>query len=272
MLVVNFLDIGSLDCGEVLSLFGSPLSAIDVAQEEARVAARRLRYGAASSYHVGQAVYFHRQLSRPQRVIPRLLQEGAIALNLFLIDPQLQDAKTAALRELAGKLPNLAVYPLRAAVNDQPGFSFAKLYLTRSGDPLGSSLFAGKHNVDAGRFDRVPCMNLVELVRSIEEECAVCRGACNILRINAEGVEFALLKSMEAAGYLRHFRLFMGSGHDLRKVDKVLYAQYLQFLDEHGISFVEFKASDRKQAVQAVRLVEQRITELLGGSSQPARH
>lgn len=269
MQIVNFFDIGSLDCGEALTLFRSPLSALATAHEEARVVARRARYGPRYSYHVGQATSFYLKLSQSQRVIPALLRQGSLALNLFLIDPQLQDNKIDELRRLSRVLPNLAIYPLRAAVSDHSGLSFVKLFLTRSGSPLGSSLFATKNNVDVNKFDRVPCFRMADVIRSVEDECSVRSGAYNILRINAEGAEYAIMKAMEAAGYLNHFGLFMGAGHDLRKIDPALYAQYLHFLSAHGISFVDFKASDRKKALNAVATVERLVLQLIASPIRP---
>lgn len=267
MQIVNFFDIGSLDCGEVISLLDSPLSAVETAYDEARVLARRVRHGRGSPYHPGWSSRFYWQLSRHPRVIPGFLRSGSLAVNIFLIDPQLEDAKVRDLREISRSLPNLSIYPLRGAVDERDGFGFAKLYSTRSGDPLGASLFAKKKNVNPDTFDRVPCLGIARFFQSIEEECTVRSGACNILRINAEGAEYGILRAMDAAGYLSAIRLFMGAGHDLRKIDAALYEEYLRFLAQHDISFIEFKASDRAKALRAVRIVEQHVREFVEGSA-----
>jgi hypothetical protein len=266
MLIVDFFDIGSLDCSEVMSLFGSPLSAFETVRDEARVLARRVRDGRGSSYHPGWTSRFHWQLSRRPRIIPGLLLKGSLAVNVFLMDPQLDAAKVRELRGLSRRLPNLNIYPFPGAIDEHDAFSFARLYLTRSGDPVGASLFAQKMNVNPDQFDRVPCLGITRFLQSVEDECAVRSGACNILRINAEGAEYGILRAMSSAGYLSTIQLFMGAGHDLRKIDAARYEQYLQFLAQHAITFIEFKASDRAKALRAVRIIEQHVRDLVEGS------
>ncbi|CAG0938950.1 hypothetical protein GPROT2_00464 [Gammaproteobacteria bacterium] len=263
MLTVNFFDIGSLDCSEAIALFDSPLTLPETLADEVRVMARRARYGRGSTYHPGWTSRFHWRLSRRPRFIPASLLGGTIAVNVFLIDPQLELTRVRRLQALTEGLPNLAIFPLRAAVDAENGFSFRRLYLTRSGDPLGSSLFPGKHNVDPRSFHQVPCIGITDIFRSIEAACSLRNGACNILRINAEGAEYGIMKALSAAGYLGAIGLFMGAGHDLRKIDAALYEEYLRFLAQHEITFIEFKASDRAKTLRAACSVEQHVRQAI---------
>tara|TARA_S200002703_G_scaffold89425_1_gene77149 strand:- start:1643 stop:2266 length:624 start_codon:yes stop_codon:yes gene_type:complete len=103
---------------------------------------------------------------------------------------------------------------------------------------LGDSLFKGKNNIDikqipekvkGKKFSSFINQNSIDLDNSV-----------NILKVNIEGSEIFLFEDMIENNLLCKFVLFLGTGHDMRKIPNLVkdgtYKRYLKLLKDNGIN------------------------------------
>jgi FkbM family methyltransferase len=107
----------------------------------------------------------------------------------------------------------LQVHCFQQAVADHSGSLPLYLHRNRSADPLyhsaGSSLVAGKHNLDDGRYIDVSAIDLAEFIADIP-------GRVRLLKIDVEGYEAILLNHLIDRGVLRRIDHVFCETHEFK--------------------------------------------------------
>ena len=271
--IVNYIDVGALDGNEALSFFHHTdalpktfaRDILDLLKMALGNKVFRPAFGASRSrFGLGR-----------KRAIAAELEANRLEMNMLLVDPQLSSHGSTRLRHYALRTGNCRVYEVRAAVGlQQNQLGFEPLYMGIETGPLsaaifsslfrdkrvGASLYKTKSNVDVGSARNAFTLSVSAFTDLVEGMRFLDRFAFNIVRMNAEGIEYNILQEFDRRGLLKHIDLLCGSGRDLAKIDSRRYQEFQDFLEDKELAFVTFDGDDWRR-LQFQRDYEKLIIE-----------
>lgn len=83
---------------------------------------------------------------------------------------------------------------------------------------VGHSIYPTKSGVDSRSYESV---SGIVFSKWLDENNIVLDGCLNIIKMNIEGAEWCLLNDLVKTGLIDRFSIFLGTGHDIDKVDEL---------------------------------------------------
>ena len=120
-----------------------------------------------------------------------------------------------------------------------------KLYHCNKGNK-GHSIYKTKRNVSEENFEEVDCVILSDWIK---ENVPDFEETFNILRMNIEGAEWEVFKSLEDADMIKYVNVFAGShGNDVDKVRELSSTAYRDLIERNKIERHMFRGKEKEFA------------------------
>jgi len=250
---VNYIDIGALDCSEADSLFSASetirtAALRDIKQLLSLLLGKRLRRPPLASLKARRYL---------RKVSPLLdsAKRGRLCLRILLVDPQLSLADLSRLEKVLEGVPNVTIHYAPVAIYGERT-AFVRFFRparrqsmnVAAWRDIGASVYAAKNNVTSVRARSLLGLSVSQFVDLLQETLPLDFADFNVLRMNAEGIEYSVLSELDARGLLGHVSLLCGTGNDLQKIDATLAGEFDAFLCERGLSFELFGGDDWRRS------------------------
>ena len=134
-----------------------------------------------------------------------------------------------------------------------------KLY--HAENTVGHSIFSTKNNVNVNSFEEVRGVVFSQWLN----ECSVELDGCfNILKTNIEGAEWYLFNDIVDAGLVDYFSLFLGTGHDVGKIEEIdnLSEKYDRLLTDNNIEILRFTEHRPEDNDDVFNIINEKLFQL----------
>ncbi len=136
-----------------------------------------------------------------------------------------------------------------------------KLYLAKSNNYEGNSIFKSKHNVDTNNYVEVESIKLSDWIL---DNLPNFKNETNILRFNIEGAELYMMEDLIESGLSKYIKIYLGaeSGVDILKCGELVnkHQYYLNLLKKEGIIIHQYCA-----ATNDVNIKPSKLQKLING-------